>query len=103
MEGGKMTLNLIAAAEKMVLQRGMFPVRGFFMPLNSCLSPWAPWDVPVSKPASCKGWGEEVAQHIPVMHLAPAAMDSAMDKKSPWHALGKQGEGQCPTSAGHPC
>lgn len=95
MEGEKMTLNLTAAAEKVVLQRAMFPPSGFFMPVSGCLSPWAPWGAATSKLAPSEDWGEEVAELMPATLLAPAATASAVAEKCPrdaktWHALGKR-------------
>lgn len=69
-----MTLNLTAAAEKVVLQRAMFPLSGFFMPVSGCLSPWAPWGAATSKLAPSEDWGEEVAELTPVTLLAPDAL-----------------------------
>lgn len=80
MEGEKITLNLTAAAEKVVLWRAMFPLREFFLPVNSCLSPWVSWGATISKPCPKPGLGQGGAEFMPVMHLAAAAIS----EKCPW-------------------
>lgn len=76
---GKISLNLTAAAEKVVLWRAMLPLRDFFVSVNSCLFPGFPMGLGIQtcpKP----GLGQGGAELMLVMHLAAAAIA----EKWPW-------------------
>lgn len=79
-----MTLNLTAAAEKEVLWRAVFPLRDFFVPVNSCLSLWLFSEGNHTQTCPKPGQGQGGAVLMPVMHLAAAAMA----EKRPWRWQG---------------